>query len=97
MEIKDGIPRRGEEVASGVASSNIVAGGVDPLVVGLFAAGRGEQGVVEGVDVGGLGDEVVGVVGCGAEGGVDVDVAAHAARIGAGVVGDVVHYGGLGA
>lgn len=75
---------------------------VDPKVVRIaHVPGWCEQGVVEGVDVLGLGEEVVRAVCRGAEGRVDADVAAHAARVVPGAVGDwvsghVVHDGGAG-
>jgi len=100
MEVEDWITRRHHRVTTRVAPRDVMPRGVNPPVVGVGLVRRGgEKGVVEGVDVFGLGDQVKSAVGGRAEGGVDVDVAAHAARVvaatgGEGVFGDVVHDGG---
>jgi len=102
VEVEYRVAGRAHGIAARVAAGDVVAGGVDAPVVGFFARGWRQQGVVEGVDVVRFGDEVVRVVGRGAERRVDIDVAAHAARVGAGVVwagvpGQVVHHAGGGA
>ncbi len=103
VEVEDRVARRAHGVAAGVTSCDVMTRGMDTPVVGITTVRRWrQQGVVEGVDVLGLGNKVVGPVCSGAERRVGANVAAHAARVGSAaarnrVLGYVVHHGRTGA